>query len=105
MSKSFINYAEQVKYSVLQKVLFNNYPIVNPDYINNDLQVGTLQALEYGDVYQWYAVELVLNEDTETERLGIFWDDTLEMYIMPVTHFGTSWTGVSPVKENENIDD
>lgn len=99
--KEFNNYMEQVKYSVSQMVLFNNYPSINPDYLDNDLQTGTLQALEDGDVYQWYAVELVGGENEETERLGIFWDEVLEIYIMPVTHFGTIWTGVDPVDERE----
>ncbi|WP_273705104.1 hypothetical protein [Leuconostoc mesenteroides] len=99
--KEFKNYMEQVKYSVDQMVAFNNYPSVNPDYLDNNLQAGTLQALEDGNVYQWYAVELMLNESEETERLGIFWDEDLEIYIMPVTHFGTNWIGVEPVDERE----
>ena len=90
---------EQVKYSVAQMVAFDNYPNVSKNYYDNDLQAGTLQALEDGDVYQWYAVELMLNESEETERLGIFWDEDLEIYIMPVTHFGTVWIGVNPVDE------
>lgn len=97
--KEFKNYMEQVKYSVAQMVAFDNYPNVSKNYYDNDLQAGTLQALEDGDVYQWYAVELMLNESEETERLGIFWDEDLEIYIMPVTHFGTVWIGVNPVDE------
>lgn len=103
--KEFNNYMEQVKYSAAQMVLFNNYPSVNPDYLDNDLQAGTLQALENGDVYQWYAVEIIGNENEETERLGIFWDEVLEIYIMPVTHFGTGWTGVEPVDERERVEE
>ncbi|MCT4404786.1 hypothetical protein EFT43_07730 [Leuconostoc falkenbergense] len=87
--KEFNNYMEQVKYSVAQMVAFNNYPNVSENYYENDLQAGTLQSLEDGNVYQWYAVEIIGNEDEETERLGIFWDEDLEIYIMPVTHFGT----------------
>lgn len=101
----FKNYMEQVKYSVDQMVAFNNYPSVNPDYLDNNLQAGTLQALEDGNVYQWYAVELMLNESEETERLGIFWDEVLEIYIMPVTHFGTVWIGVNPVDERERVEE
>lgn len=103
--KEFNNYAEQVNYSVSQMVLFNNYPIVNRNFYHNDLQAGISQALETGDVYQWYAVEIIGNEDEETERLGIFWDDELELYIMPVTHFGTGWDGVNPVDEREGWED
>lgn len=101
----FNNYMEQVNYSVSQMVLFNNYPNISENYYNNDLQAGTLQSLEDGNVYQWYAVEIIGNEDEETERLGIFWDEVLEIYIMPVTHFGTGWTGVNPVNEREREDD
>ena len=102
--KAFNNYMEQVQYSVSQMVLFNNYPNVNGEYFTDELQAGTLQALEDGAVYQWYAVEIIGDEDEETERLGIFWDEVLEIYIMPVTHFGTGWDGVSPVDERERVE-
>ena len=103
--KGFNNYMEQVKYSVSQMVAFYNYPNVDGIYFNDDLQAGTKQSLEDGNVYQWYAVELVGNENEETERLGIFWDEVLEIYIMPVTHVGTGWTGVEPVDERERVED
>lgn len=103
--KEFNNYMEQVKNSVAQMVAFNNYPNVNENFYDNDLQAGTLQTLETGDVYQWYAVEIIGNEDEETERLGIFWDEELEIYIMPVTHFGTGWSAAYPVDEREREED
>ncbi|WP_273948120.1 hypothetical protein [Leuconostoc mesenteroides] len=103
--KEFKNYMEQVKYSVAQMVAFNNYPNVDGIYFNDDLQAGTKQSLEDGNVYQWYAVEIIGNENEETERLGIFWDEKLEIYIMPVTHFGTNWIGVEPVDEREREED
>lgn len=103
--KEFNNYMEQVKYSVSQMVAFNNYPNVNPNYFDNDLQAGTLQSLEEDYVYQWYAVEIFGDENEETERLGIFWDEYLEIYIMPVTHFGTIWIGVEPVDERKRVED
>lgn len=103
--KEFKNYMDQVKYSVDQMVLFNNYPSINPNYLDNDLQVGTLQSLEEDYVYQWYAVEIIGDENEETERLGIFWDDELKIYILPVTHFGTGWAGVEPVDERERVED
>lgn len=43
----FNNYMEQVKHSVAQMVLFNNYPNVSVNYVDNDLQAGTLKSLEY----------------------------------------------------------
>ncbi|KDA48664.1 hypothetical protein L964_1885 [Leuconostoc pseudomesenteroides 1159] len=103
--KEFNNYMEQVKYNVSQMVAFYNYPNVDGIYFNDDLQAGTKQSLEDGNVYQWYAVELVGNENEETERLGIFWDEVLEIYIMPVTHVGTGWTGVEPVDERKRVED
>lgn len=99
--KEFKNYMEQVKHSVSQMVMFNNYVNVSEGRYYDGMQAGTIQSLENGDVYQWYAVELIGNEDEETERLGIFWDEVLEIYIMPVTHFGTEWTGVNPVDERD----
>ncbi|MFL2051995.1 hypothetical protein ACEN35_03160 [Leuconostoc mesenteroides] len=103
--KEFNNYMEQVKHSVSQMVLFNKYPNVSENYYYNDLQPGVLESLEYGNVYQWYAVEIIGNESEETERLGIFWDDDFEIYIMPVTHVGTGWTGVEPVDERKRVED
>ncbi|EEJ42644.1 hypothetical protein [Leuconostoc mesenteroides] len=103
--REFNNYMEQVKHSVSQMVAFNNYPNVSENFYENDLQAGTLQALEDGYVYLWYAVGTVRGENEETERLGIFWDDDLDLHIMPVTHFGTIWTGVEPVDERKRVED
>lgn len=46
------------------------------------------------EVYQWYAIEI--NEFdvkylNEKYNLDIFYSDFLGIYILPVTHFGTSW--------------
>ena len=56
---------------------------------------------EYGDspecsceVYQWYIIELsefdaeYLNKEF---NLDIFYSDTVDNYILPVYHYGTSW--------------
>lgn len=100
--ENYNNYLEQVNNSIKNKVLFNNYlSVVVEDIPLGDMQPATVKALEDGDIYQWYAVDIYGHENEETEKLGIFWDDTLELYILPVTHFGTLWEGVSPVDERK----
>ena len=56
------------------------------------------------EAYQWYAIAI---SDDETEwlnkhfSLDIFYSDVLQLYILPVYHFGTSWDYVSLSMNNE----
>lgn len=93
--KKFESYNEQVNYSVESMVLFNKYPEVSENWFE---YIPDVLADE--DVYQWFAVE-IWRENEETERLGVFYDEDLEIYILPVTDFGTPWEGVSAVDFSE----
>lgn len=97
----FNNYLEQVNHTVKNKVPFNKYVTIMGADMIDEMQPAIVKALEYGDVFQWFAVDIYGYENEETEKLGIFWDDTLELYILPVTHFGMLWEGVAPVDERE----
>lgn len=93
--KNYNNYAEQVKRSVKSMVLFNNYPKISQyysDYLPTDLNNAIFEHDQ--DIYQWYLVEIAF-ENEETDKLGIFYDDDLEVYILPVTHSGMPWGSVS----------
>lgn len=97
--KKFESYKEQVNYSVESMVLFNKYTEVSENWFEY-----VPETLTDKDVYQWYAVD-IWQENEETERLGIFYDEDLELYILPVTHWGTPWEGVPAVDFSENVED
>ncbi len=49
-------------------------------------------------VYQWYAIAISEFDQkylNETYNLDIFYSDTLDLYILPVYHFGTGWDYVN----------
>ena len=49
-------------------------------------------------VYQMFEVQLIGDKFTsEHERLCIFYSEGMAAYILPVFHFGTSWTYISPM--------
>lgn len=98
----FNNYEEQVNSVVNSKVLFNNYSEVSEnftEYLPENILNGT------DEVIQWYAVS-INEENKTTKQLGIFYDEYLDMYILPVTFWGVSWEQSEPVNmlENEEIE-
>jgi hypothetical protein len=95
-------------------VLFNN--CVNLMSRENGSDEGVLyewleshsceaQENDYGDSpecscepYQWYAIgvgEWEAEQLNKHNELDIFYSNILDLYILPVYHFGTSWTHVS----------
>ena len=70
-------------------------PIDTEDYY----ALETAYVLESLDsVYQLYLVDLKGGKYTqEHERLNVFYNDTVQSYILPVFHFGTAWSYVSPM--------
>ncbi|MBF7131555.1 hypothetical protein ITQ94_08910 [Pediococcus pentosaceus] len=103
--KKFESYKEQVNYSVESMVLFNKYTEVSENWFEYAPTALTTEDESgyYEDVYQWYAVE-ICRETEETERLGIFYDEDLGIYILPVTDFGTPWEGVPAVDFSESVE-
>lgn len=98
----FKNYEEQVNSVVNSKVLFNNYPEVSDNFVEY-LPENILEGTE--EVMQWFAVSIDEENET-TKQLGIFYDEFLNLYILPVTFWGVSWEMSSPVNmlENEEIE-
>lgn len=82
-----------------QIYLFNEAPkLSNYDFefiIGSDYDEETD---EYTDIYQWYLIDLRLNETYDKDiiealqnELIIAWSETLQKYVLMVDHFGTSW--------------
>lgn len=100
--KKFNNYDEQVSSVVESKILFNNYPEASYDfaeYLPENILNGT------DEVMQWFAVSIYRENET-TKQLGIFYDEFLNLYILPVAFWGISWEQSEPVNmlENEEIE-
>lgn len=79
-------------------VLFNNCINLgrHQEVLEEWLENHTCEHKEECDceVFQWYAIAI---GDLEAERLNekynldIFFSDYLQLYILPVYHYGTSW--------------
>jgi len=100
--KKFNNYEEQVNSVVNGKILFNNYPKVSENFVEY-LPENILNGID--EVMQWFAVS-IYEENETTKQLGIFYDEYLNLYILPVTFWGVSWEYATLVNilENEEIE-
>lgn len=94
--------------------LFNNAPkLSNYDF---EFEIGSdydEETEEYSDVYQYYLIHinnftLYKLKENNYEDLIIAWSETLEEYVLMVTHFGTSWdyvlTDIEPTTNPEESD-
>lgn len=64
----------------------------------------------YYDIYQYYIVDGCFDEDILAkvgDELGVvYYDDELEVYVLGVQHFGTSWGYVlTDIKPTEDLDE
>lgn len=79
-------------------VLFNNcVSLGNSEVLDEYFEEVGFNEEEEKDVYQWYAIDI--NEFgkeylNKTYNLDIFYSEVLDLYILPVYHFGTPWEGV-----------
>jgi len=83
--------------------LFNKAPELDPEMLYEGLENGTLWASpedeengEIKDIFQWYLID---QSDAEyimrnSEEL-IFYSLVLDEYLWAITHYGTSWDGVT----------
>jgi len=86
-----MNYKEQVKTVTTDIVLVNKLLDVSDiwDY---------LSVPEGEEVYQLFVVELRAGaSQDEIDKLGIVYYEPLDVYVMPVTHYGTAWDCVDAV--------
>jgi hypothetical protein len=79
--------------------------VLNNDIIKNTLDIGYWEPFNgneydeendsYRDIYQYYIISdsgaRILSDHTDEI---IFYNDTLDMYVWGVTHWGTSWNYV-----------
>ena len=94
--------------------LFNNAPkLSNYDF---EFEIGTdydEENDEYTEVYQYYLIDienytLKKLQELNCDELIIAWSETLEEYVLMVTHFGTSWdyvlTDIEPATDLDEAD-
>lgn len=64
---------------------------------------------EYIDIYQYYLIDLRVNEEKLKELsndLIIAWSETLQNYVLFIDHFGTSWDYVmTDIEYTTNFDE
>ncbi|MGK4094478.1 hypothetical protein AB0X79_08160 [Pediococcus pentosaceus] len=94
----FNNYAEQVNSAVNGMVAYNNYTEVSRDFTEY-LPKNILNSQD--EVVEWFVVS-IYGESKTTEQLGIFYDEFLNLYILPVMTWGVSWEQAAPVNMLEN---
>jgi len=84
----------------------NNGLILNNDIMKETFEIGYWETWNgedyneeedyYKDVYQYYIID-----EYDADRLAddtdelIYYNETLNLYLLGVTHFGTPWDGVS----------
>ena len=98
-TNTITNYKEQVNNSVINMFNLNTFPdLLAKAEAWDDMRFMTYnqETDEETEVFQWYLVE-IYNEDEDADKLGIFFSELLQSYVMPVTHFGTAWDYVKPV--------
>ena len=66
-----------------------------------------LQEYRYNDIYQWYIVDNYGAELCEAAGETLYYNETLDIYLWGVDHWGTSWdyvlTNISCNVKNEEI--
>ena len=101
MNSNIVNYKTLVDFIFTDMILCNN--IVN--YRDNwNLELGeeyNEEEEEYTDIYQYYIVEVddwrlekykeYLEETNTKSDLILWYDNELDIYILGVSHCGTSW--------------
>lgn len=98
LKSGYVSYKHVVERFIGDIVLCNNITEVDPECIYNEL-VGSLydeEEDEYTDVFQWYLCNLsefdikFLNK-LDQDDIIIVHSDLLDIDVLCVTHFGTSW--------------
>jgi len=85
------NYKEQFDNAITDAVLVNS--LLNKDDIYDYISIS-----EDEEIYQVYIVEVKPHiTDEEKAKLGIVYYEPLDVYIVPVTHYGISWEDVPAV--------
>ena len=97
MDSNYINYLTLVKFLFTDMILCNNIMSVNENYLDCQLECGTDEEVDF---YQYYIVNIdnwrfkqYINycEAKGIEPLTVYYLDNLDIYILAVDHYGTSW--------------
>lgn len=107
-----ISFYTLIKAISYEMILCNNIAEVDQEIFCNEV-IGTLydeETDEYNDVYQYYIVNLACPIDIlqklNSDSLHILYSEKLDVYILAVTHFGTSWDYVlTDIEPTENLDE
>lgn len=98
--KSWADLADNYDLILFNKMIELNDGEVYNEYIENmDLSEYTDEELQDGvqyniEVFQWYLIgidEYDVKYLNDNFNLDIFYSDTLDNYVLPVTHYGTAW--------------
>ena len=116
MNTSRVNYMTLTDFLFTDMVLCNNIVNCNGNGANWDLELGEEydeETGEYTDIYQYYIVNVdnwrleeykkYLQETKKESDLILWYDNELEVYILGVSHYGTSWDYVpTEIKITQN---
>lgn len=102
MNSNIVNYKTLVDFIFTDMIICNN--IIK--YSNNwDLELSEEEEEEYIDIYQYFIVDIdswrlekykeYLQETNASSDLTLWYDNELDIYILGVSHCGTSWDYVS----------
>lgn len=109
----------RISYKRLVERYFQNMILCNNIVYNFDENIEIVAGTDYDeeneeniDIYQYFIVDGYFDED-DLQKIGnelgvVYYDNKLELYILGVTHFGTSWdyvlTDIEPTNNlNESI--
>lgn len=101
IDSNYVNYSTLVNYLFTDMILCNNIMNVNENYLKCQLECGNDEEVDF---YQYYIVnidnwrfEQYVNycKANQIEPLTVYYLDELDIYILAVDHFGTSWDYVS----------
>ena len=99
MKKMYTDYATASSWGGINLILCNNLPEIDPECAGD--AYSTLydeENDEYPEIFQWYLTDLSewsKNWQEKTFDIKYVYSSVLDLYVMPVTHWGTSWTAVS----------
>ena len=104
MDTNRVNYRTLVDFIFTDMILCNNIIEYSDNLSNWDLELGeeyNEEEGEYIEIYQYYIVNVdtwrleeykkYLQETNIPSNLNLWYDNELDIYILGVSHYGTSW--------------
>lgn len=97
MDSDYVNYKALVDFLFTDMILCNDIMHVNDNYLNCQLECGNDEEVDF---YQYFIVNIdewrfeeYVNycKQANIEALTVYYLDNLDIYILAVDHWGTSW--------------